>query len=64
MIEFIEDTHTYLVNGVITPSVSTILGSTIFAKKYSGVSKESSLDIAASFRNECHKAIRDTASSD
>ena len=56
MIEFIEDTHTYLVNGVITPSVSTILGSTIFSNKYYGVKKET-LDAAASFGTNVHKAI-------
>lgn len=56
MIEFIADTHTYLVNGVIVPSVSTILGSTLFANKYAGVPRKT-LDDAANFGTNVHRAI-------
>ena len=37
MIEFIEDTHTYLVDGIITPSVTTIIKK-LFPDKYKGIS--------------------------
>ena len=36
-IEFFEDTHTYLVDGVITPSVTTIIKK-LFPDKYKGIS--------------------------
>jgi hypothetical protein len=55
-VEFIESTHQYLVDGRLTPSVSTILKETIFANKYSGVS-ESVLRNAAQFGTNVHKAI-------
>ena len=39
MIEFIEESHTYLIDGVITPSVSEILNF-IFPDKYSNIPKQ------------------------
>ena len=39
MIEFIDEPHIYLVNGVITPSVSEILHF-IFPNKYKGVNRK------------------------
>ena len=55
-VEFIESSHIYLVDGMITPSVSTILKETIFANKYNGVSEEV-LRKAAEFGTNVHKAI-------
>jgi hypothetical protein len=56
VIEFIESNHTYLVDGVLTPSATTILKETIFSNKYSGVSEEV-LKRAAHFGTQVHKAI-------
>lgn len=56
MIEFIEQGHLYLVDGVITPSITTILKATIFADKYNGVSDDV-LRRAAYFGTQVHKAI-------
>jgi hypothetical protein len=56
MITFYPDTHQYVVDGVIVPSVSTILGATIFKKKYEGVSEEI-LNNARQFGTNVHKAI-------
>lgn len=56
MFEFIEETHTYLLNGKKLPSVSTILGDTIFSDKYAGVD-EYILRRAAQFGTNVHKAI-------
>lgn len=38
-LEFIEETHTYIYDGVILPSITQIL-KTKFGKKYNGISKE------------------------
>lgn len=55
MIEFIEDGHIYLVDGVITPSVSEILNF-IFPDKYSNVPKQI-LDSKAEYGSRVHEAI-------
>src|SRR5690554_3124637 len=55
-VEFVEDIHTYLVNGVIVPSVSKILRSTIFKDQYKNVPKHI-LEKAATFGTNVHKAI-------
>lgn len=56
MVEFIKDTHTYLVNGVIVPSVSEILRDTVFADKYKDV-PAFVLQRAATFGKAIHDAI-------
>lgn len=63
MIEFIEETHTYLVNGMIVPSVSQILRSTLFSKQYEGVPKFR-LEQAAQFGTNVHKAIETDVTDD
>lgn len=56
MIEFVESTHTYLLDGVILPSVSTILKATVFKDKYKEV-PPLVLERAAQFGKNVHKAI-------
>jgi len=56
MITFYADTHQYVVDGQIVPSVSKILGATLFKKKYDGVSEET-LNAARQFGTNVHKAI-------
>jgi hypothetical protein len=56
MVEFVKDTHQYLVNGVLVPSVSTILKETIFADKYKDV-PDFVLRKAAEFGTAVHDAI-------
>jgi len=56
VIEFIESTHVYLVDGVITPSVSQILAATIFKDKYNGI-PDYILDRARVYGTSVHKAI-------
>lgn len=53
---FDEKTHVYTVDGVVVPSVSKILGTTLFKSKYDGVSSFV-LDNAASFGSGVHHAI-------
>lgn len=55
MIEFIEDGHIYLVDGVITPSVSEILNF-IFPNKYSNVPRQI-LNSKAEYGSRVHEAI-------
>lgn len=55
-VEFIKDTHQYIVDGIITPSVSEILKETIFFDKYSDV-PEAVLQKAAAFGTSIHHAI-------
>ena len=57
-VTFDEETHTYTVDGVEVPSVSTILGETLFKRKYSGVNPEI-LNAAALWGNQVHVAIED-----
>ncbi len=55
MIEFIEEQHIYLVDGIITPSVSEILRF-IFPDKYKSIPQHI-LDNAARFGTNVHTAI-------
>jgi hypothetical protein len=55
MIEFIEKTHTYLVDGVIVPSVSAILHS-IFPDKYKNINKNI-LEKKAQYGTTIHEYI-------
>ena len=55
MIEFIEDGHIYLKDGVIIPSVSEILHF-VFPDKYAGIDKEI-LDKKAEYGSKIHEAI-------
>ena len=56
MIEFIEEGHIYLMDGVIIPSVSEILHF-IFPNKYTGIDKEI-LDKKAEYGSKIHEAIQ------
>ena len=56
-IEFIEENHIYLVNGIITPSVSDIL-KFLFPKKYANI-PESILKAKSEFGTHIHEAIED-----
>ena len=55
MVEFIENGHIYLVDGVITPSVSDILNF-IFPNKYSNVPRQI-LNSKAEYGSRVHEAI-------
>ena len=55
MLEFIEETHTYIYNGVILPSVSSILKQ-VFPLKYEGVPKNI-LENKSNYGTELHKFI-------
>lgn len=55
MIEFIEETHTYLIDGVIVPSVSEILHF-IFPDKYKGIDLEI-LERKAEYGSKIHETI-------
>lgn len=54
-IEYIDDIHTYLVDGLILPSITQIL-KIKFGNKYDGISKET-LNRAAEKGTEVHEAI-------
>lgn len=56
-VEFIEDEHIYLVDGIITPSITQILGRK-FNSNYAFVSDEV-LMRAAEYGTKVHKAIED-----
>jgi len=56
VIEFIKESHTYLVDGVITPSVSQILAATIFKNKYANI-PEFIMKRAAHYGTNVHNAI-------
>ena len=56
MIEFIEQEHIYLVEGVIVPSVTSILSNTIFKGMYDGIPKYI-LNNKAQFGTNVHRAI-------
>lgn len=56
-LEYLDDTHTYLYNGVELPSVTQVMGIK-FKNKYKGVNKEV-LDKAARKGTEVHKKIED-----
>ena len=55
MIEFIEETHQYVLDGILVPSVSEILHF-IFPDKYKGVNKEI-LNKKAEYGTKVHEAI-------
>lgn len=55
MIEFIEEEHIYLIDGIIVPSVTQILQK-IFPEKYKGV-PESVLNKKAEYGTDLHKYI-------
>ena len=57
MLEYIDDTHTYLYDGVVLPSVTHLLQKK-FKSKYSGIPK-SVLDRASERGTALHKAIED-----
>lgn len=56
-VEYLDDEHTYLVDGIIVPSITQMLKHR-FGNKYSGISK-AVLDRAAEKGTEVHKAIED-----
>lgn len=55
-IEFFEDTHTYLVDGVITPSVTTLIHEIWMPSMYQGIDKNI-LKKAASYGTRVHALI-------
>lgn len=57
LLEYIDESHTYIFNGVILPSITQIL-KLKFGNKYLGVSN-STLERAANLGTEVHKAIED-----
>lgn len=58
MLEFNEEKHEYLLDGVALPSVTTILSETIFESKYEGVDEET-LKKAAEKGTYIHQEIQD-----
>ena len=56
MIEFIEETHTYLVDGVITPSVTTLIHEIWMPSMYKGINADT-LKRAASYGTKVHEMI-------
>lgn len=56
MIEFIEETHTYLVDGVITPSVTTLIHDIWIPSMYKGINADT-LKRAASYGTKVHEMI-------
>lgn len=56
MIEYIEETHQYLYEGVLVPSVSEILGKYLFQNKYSNI-PEYILKAKAEYGSQLHEAI-------
>ena len=57
VIEYWEDSHTYLVNGIILPSITTILKKK-FGHKYDCVNEEI-LEISRELGTDMHQAIQD-----
>ena len=55
VVEYIDESHTYLVDGIILPSITQIL-KVKFGNKYQGISKEV-LDNAAAKGTRVHEAI-------
>jgi len=62
MVEYIEETHTYLVNGIIVPSVTQLLQFK-FPEKYNGVPKRV-LNDKAEYGTKVHKLIEILNNSD
>ena len=57
VLEYIDETHTYLYDGVVLPSITQVLKAK-FGGKYDGIPK-ATLERAAERGNEVHKAIED-----
>lgn len=57
VVEYFDDTHTYLVDGVLVSSITTILKSK-FGNKYSGISKDT-LERASELGTQMHLAIQE-----
>lgn len=57
VLEYIDETHTYLYDGVVLPSITQLL-KVKFGNKYNGISKET-LERAAVQGTAVHKAIED-----
>lgn len=57
VLEYIDETHTYLYDGVVLPSITQLLKSK-FGNKYNGIPKET-LERAAEQGTAVHKAIED-----
>ena len=57
VLEYIDETHTYIYNGIVLPSITQVLN-VKFGNKYDGIPKEI-LERAASRGTELHKAIED-----
>lgn len=55
MVEFIEESHTYLIDGIIVPSVSEILHF-LYPLKYFGIDQEI-LDLKAKYGSVVHESI-------
>lgn len=58
MLEYIEEEHLYLYNGIIIPSVSQLLHEKLFKDKYKGI-PEYILKTKAIYGSQIHKAIED-----
>ena len=58
MLEYVEEEHIYLYNGIIIPSVSEILHKYLFKDKYKNI-PENILKAKAIYGTEVHKAIED-----
>ena len=56
MIEFFPEDHSYQVDGIIAPSVTTLIGDIWIPNKYAGVSK-GVLRKAADYGNRVHELI-------
>lgn len=56
MLEYIDDDHVYLVDGIIVPSITQILSSLFFPDKYEGVNRRT-LANASVLGTEVHEAI-------
>ena len=56
MIEFIEETHSYIVDGILTPSVTQLIHDIYMPNQYSGISP-SVLKTAAEYGNRVHELI-------
>lgn len=61
MIEFLQDSHTYLKDGIIVPSVTTLIKK-IISDKYKGINKKT-LDKASKIGTLGHKIIEDMCKS-
>ena len=57
VLEYIDETHTYIYNGIVLPSITQML-KVKFGNKYDGIPKEF-LERAAQRGTALHKAIED-----